>query len=59
MKFEDLTPEQREKLQACKTPEDIQALARDEGYDLTDEELEAASGAGWACFDNCPFHHKC
>ena len=40
MKFEDLTPEQQEKAKACKTPEDVLALAKA----LSDEELEAVSG---------------
>ena len=31
MKVEDLTPEQQEKARACKTPEDILALAKEEG----------------------------
>ena len=44
MKFEDLTPEQMEKAKACKTPEDILALAKEEGYELTDEELAAIAG---------------
>ena len=39
MDFKDLTPEQQEKAKACKTPEDILALAKEEGYSLTDEEL--------------------
>ena len=46
MKFDDLTDEQKEKARACKTPEDNLALAKDEGYELSDEELEAVSG-GW------------
>ena len=44
MKFEDLTPEQQEKAKACKTPEDVLALAKEEGFALSDEELEAVSG---------------
>ena len=46
MKFEDLTPEQQEKARACKTPEDILALAKEEGYVLTDDELSAIGGGG-------------
>ena len=47
MKFEDLTPKQQEMAKACTTPEDILALAKDEGYELSDEELETVSGGGW------------
>lgn len=46
MKFEDLTPDQKEKVEACKTPEDILALAKEEGYELSDDELGDVSG-GW------------
>ncbi len=46
MKLEDWSPEQVEKAKACKTPEDILALAREEGYELSDEELDGLSG-GW------------
>ena len=48
MNFEDLTPGQQAKAKACKTPEEILALAKEAGYELTDEELEAVSG-GWSC----------
>ncbi len=44
MKFEDLTPKQQEMVKTCTTPEDILALAKDEGYELSDEQLEAVSG---------------
>ena len=54
MNFDDLTPELKAKAQACKTPEDILALAREEGYELSDDELAAVSGGGsWSCFDQC------
>lgn len=46
MKFEDLAPELQEKAKACKTPDEILALASEEGYELSDEELESVSG-GW------------
>ena len=52
MDFEDLTPEQQEKVRACKTPEDMLALAKAEGYELSDEELAAVNGGiNWECWD--------
>lgn len=42
MNFEDLTPEQMEEARACETPGD--ARARDEGRELSIEELEGVSG---------------
>ena len=50
MSFEDLTPEQKQKARACKTPEEILALAQEEGYELSDDELAAVSG-GWSPSD--------
>ena len=47
-----LTPEQLERAKACKTPEEVLALAREEGYELTDEDLESVSG-GWSPIDPC------
>ena len=47
MDFKDLTPEQRAKVGACKTPQDILALAKQEGYELSDAELEVVSGGEW------------
>ena len=58
MEFNDLSKEQQEKAMACKTPEEILALAKDEGYELSDEELEAVSGGWYFCSDKicniCP-----
>ena len=48
MKFEELTPEQQEKARACKTPEEIIELAKSEGYELSEEELDDVAG-GWCC----------
>ena len=52
MNFEDLTPEQQAKAKACKTPEDVLALAKEDGIELTEEQLEAVSG-GW---NDCDDH---
>ena len=42
--FENLTPELQEKLKACKTPEELAALAKENGFELADEELENLAG---------------
>ena len=44
MTFDDLSPELREKALACKTPEDLIELAKEEGIDLSDDQLQAISG---------------
>ena len=55
MVFDDLAPEIKKKLETCKSPEDVLELAKNEGYELKDEELAAVSG-GWGyegCDDYC------
>ena len=51
MEFNDLSEEQKAKALACKSPEELLALAKAEGYELDDAELDAISGAegklGW------------
>ena len=67
MNINDLTPEQREKAKNCKTPEELLSLAEKEGYELSDDEVEAISGgAAWdhdkgvdPCPDNKPDPSKC
>ena len=45
MNFDDLkNPELQEKLKSAKTPGDLVALAKEEGVELADEQLEAMSG---------------
>ena len=50
---ESLSPELREKAKACQTPEEMLALAKAEGYKLSEEELEAISGGRWTCDSYC------
>ena len=52
MNFEDLTAQQKEKAIACKTPKELIELAKEEGIELTDEQLEGVSG-GWGPFSDC------
>ncbi len=56
MDYRDLTEEQRAKVAGAHTPEDILRLAREEGYELDDEELEQVAGGffgDWAPY-KCP-----
>ncbi|MBQ9002132.1 MAG: Nif11-like leader peptide family natural product precursor, partial [Eggerthellaceae bacterium] len=39
----DISPELRDKAKACKTPEELLALAKSEGYKLSETEMEAVS----------------
>jgi len=48
MNLKDISPELREKAKACKTPEEMLALAKKEGYKLSDVEMEGIAG-GWSC----------
>ena len=48
-----LSEEQIEKVKGCKNAEEILALAKAEGVELTDEQLEAVSGGGCAA-GSCP-----
>ena len=54
MNFDDLSAETKAKLLKCKSPEDILELAKSEGIDLTDEQIEGISGGG--TWDSEPCH---
>lgn len=58
--FAGLTEEQIEKVKACKTPEAILALAKEEGVELTGEQLEAVSGGSYCVTSGvvCPQCHQ-
>ena len=48
-KFDDLSPELKEKLRACETTEELEALAAKESIELSLDELDTvAGGAGGA-----------
>ncbi len=49
-----LTEEQIAKVEKCKSPEEILALAKEEGVELTGEQLEAVSGGGLCKSNKCP-----
>ena len=40
MDFENLAPDLQERARACKSPDELLALAKQEGYGLSDAELE-------------------
>ena len=48
-----LTDEQKKKVESAKTPEELLAIAKEAGYELSPEQLEAVSGGelSW-CSDN-------
>ncbi len=51
-----LSEETKAKLKGCETPEEILELAREDGYELSDEQLEDVAG-GWG--DKCEEHNHC
>ncbi len=59
MDLKDLSPELQEKAKACKTVEELKALAQENGFELSDDELDAVSGGNFGrstCFSyvTCP-----
>ena len=52
-----LTDEQKKKVEAVKTPEELLTLAKESGYELSPEQLDAiAGGRKWYefCEKDCP-----
>ena len=49
-----LTEEQIKKVKECKSSEEILSLAKAEGVQLSDEQLEAVSGGGCSNTVTCP-----
>jgi hypothetical protein len=59
MNYDELSEEQKEKLKNCKTAEEIIALAQAEGYELSDDELDAMSGGCDTCPNQGPKTDRC
>ena len=58
--IKDLTEQQKKELKEAKTKEELNALVSPAGFELTDDELDAAAGGfwcgerGWECpADKC------
>ena len=49
-----LTEEQIAKLKTCQSHEEILKVAKEEGVELTDEQLEAVSGGNCITGERCP-----
>jgi len=45
-----LTDEQKKKVEAAQSLDELKVLAKEEGYELSPEQLEAVSGGAW-CID--------
>lgn len=57
MNYNDLSEEQKAKAAECKTPEELLALTKEEGYEISAEELDAISGGDWVStpdYTQCP-----
>lgn len=54
--YEGLSEDLKAKVTSCKSAEEIFELAKTEGIELTDEQMDAISGGskwgGWACSEN-------
>ena len=61
--FSTLTDEQKRKVEAAKTPEELLAIAKEGGYELTMEEINQVSGGAAGCpfcmHENCPQQEAC
>ena len=44
--IDKLTDEQKKKIEAAKTPDELIGIAKEYGHELTPDELESISGAG-------------
>ena len=49
-----LNEKQIAKVKACKSQDELLALAKEEGVELTDEQLSAVSGGGCFSTNKCP-----
>ena len=57
MNFHEISPEMKAKAMECKPPEEILELAKETGFELSDEELAAVTGGdgdnSWCLDEYC------
>ena len=57
-----LTDEQKKAVEKAQTPEELLAAAKESGYEMTQEQLDAVAG-GWCALDcseysvDCPYYN--
>ena len=53
-----LTDEQKKKIEAAQTPEELLAIAKETGYELSTEQLESVAGGNgkWCGSNECDDH---
>lgn len=51
MNPKELTPEQLEKAKTCKSPEELLELAKEEGIELSDDDLDKIAGGEFSWID--------
>ena len=52
--FNTLTDEQKKKVEAAKSPEELLSLAKESGYELSLEDLAQVAGGRHQCGFDCP-----
>lgn len=57
--YDNLTDEQKAKAKACKTMDELTALAAKEGVELPDEVLDAVAGGGTIMGDSSGLYTPC
>ena len=59
MGFNDLTPEQQEKLAKAQTTEELAQIAEEAGFELTNDMLEGLNISGGYCSNLCDIYDTC
>lgn len=53
-----LTDEQKKKVETARSPEELLALAKEAGYELSEEQLGSVSGGKCKWFSECSYCHN-
>ena len=55
-----LTDAQKNKAKSAQSPDELLAIAKEAGYELSAEQLETIAGGKWEpCWENCITHDRC